>query len=75
MNISKKGYKLVHQLTEKDVWQNELVQDRDGQNYVVKGGMPPHKPSSSGRIWVADITNTHNREYFPSVCGLKWTQV
>ena len=75
MNISKKGYKLVHQLTQKDVWQNELVQDRDGQNYVIKGGNPPHKPSSSGRIWVTDITNTHNREYFPSVCGLKWTQV
>jgi len=75
MNISKKGYKLVHQLTQKDVWHNELVQDRDGQNYVVKGGVPPHKPSSSGRIWVADITNTHNREYFPSVCGLKWIQV
>ena len=75
MNISKKGYKLVHQFTQKDVWHNELVQDRDGQNYVVKGGVPPHKPSSSGRIRVADITNTHNREYFPSVCGLKWIQV
>ena len=74
MYISKKGYKLVHQFTNKNVYQSALVQDRDGQNFIVKGGNPPHKPSSSGRIWVTDITNKHNRDFFPSVCGLEWIE-
>ena len=50
---------------------------RDGKTlkFKIQGGTPPHKPSSSGRIWVTDITNKHNREFFPSVCGLKWVEV
>ena len=73
--ITKKGYKLVDQFTGRGIYQLELVQDRDGQNFVVKGGVPPHKPSSTGRVWVSDITNKHNREYFPSVCGLEWREI
>tara|TARA_R110001632_G_scaffold215603_1_gene342811 strand:- start:353 stop:580 length:228 start_codon:yes stop_codon:yes gene_type:complete len=75
MYISKKGYKLVYQNTGKNVYQSALVESFRGESFIVKGGNPPHKPSSSGRIWVTDITNKHNREFFPSVCGLKWVEV
>jgi len=46
-----------------------------GDRYIVKGGVPPHKEGSTGRVWVSDITNRHNEEFFPSVCGLKWLEV
>jgi len=75
MNISKKGYKLVHESTGKDVYPSELVLSFRGDKYIVKGGNAPHKPSSSGRVWVTDITNTHHSDFFPSVCGLEWREI
>tara|TARA_R110000823_G_C15549217_1_gene459105 strand:- start:143 stop:373 length:231 start_codon:yes stop_codon:yes gene_type:complete len=73
--ITKQGYKLVDQFSGRGIYPLELVHSRDGQGFVVKGGNPPHKPSSTGRVWVSDITNKHDREYFPSVCGLEWREI
>jgi hypothetical protein len=75
MNIIKKGYKLVHEKSGEDVYPSELVVSFRGDRYIVKGGVPPHKEGSTGKVWVSDITNRHNEEFFPSVCGLKWLEV
>jgi hypothetical protein len=74
-NIIKKGYKLVHESTGKDVYLSELVVDFRGDKSIVKGGSAPHKPSSTGRVWVSDITNRYHSDYFPSIFGLKWREL
>ena len=46
---------------------------RDG--YVVSAGLgaPPHKPSSTGRVWVK-TSNGMSREYFPTVFDMRWVK-
>jgi hypothetical protein len=45
-----------------------LTTHRD-ETYVITGGRPPHKPSSTGRVWVEG-----GGEYFPSVFDLRWVE-
>lgn len=42
------------------------VQDFRGDLHTIKGGTPPHKPSSTGRV------RTDQGEFFPSVVDLVW---
>ena len=44
----------------------DTLLDFRGAVHVLQGGNPPHKPSSTGRIY------TNRGQFFPSVCGLKW---
>lgn len=37
----------------------------------VKGGRPPHKPSSTGWVYCEDVEG-HSYEWFPSVIGARW---
>ena len=66
----------------KDAWRlvddkDQLVQTgavyigRDGLKFIVNGGQPPHKPSSSGRVY-GDWETGHSGEYFPHVFDLVW---
>lgn len=41
-----------------------------GEPCKLLGGQPPHKPSSTGLIYV-EIDGEANG-FYPSVCGLKW---
>lgn len=52
-------------------FQGQELTASDGTLYILDGGKPPHKPGSTGRIWVKDTRDT-TREYFPSVLGLRW---
>lgn len=75
MFIVKKGWKLVHSETGEAVVEKELVRGRDNDSWVVEGGTPPHKPSSTGRVWVrASDDTTWNREFFPQVFDMKWVE-
>lgn len=51
----------------------QTVIDFRGDRLTLKGGTPPHKISSTGRIYVTDA-GSHGPEssYYPSVCNLKW---
>ena len=74
MYISKKGWVLLNKNDEKVV-AKELIKTRDGEAWIIEGGTPPHKPSSSGRVWVRLLDNPeHNREFFPTVFNLKWVE-
>ncbi len=46
------------------------------ETVVLVGGAPPHKASSSGRVYVTltapDGADGDHREYFPHVYGLRW---
>jgi hypothetical protein len=42
-----------------------------GETVELMGGRPPHKPSSTGRVFV-EAFDGHSHGYFPSVIGMKW---
>ena len=70
--IQHEGWTLVHKETGKPVVMNEVLRsNRTKQAYKVKGGTPPHKPSSTGRVWV-DVDGRWDEEFFPTVFDLKW---
>lgn len=45
----------------------EMLESHRGEQYRITGGRPPHKPSSTGRVWVEG-----GGEFFPTVFNLKW---
>lgn len=45
-----------------------------GENVIVTGMREPHKPSSTGRVYVQH-ENGDEREYFPTVIGAKWVEI
>lgn len=48
----------------------------DDETATLEGGMPPHRPGSSGKIYVTERHDVNmQREYYPSVCGLKWVKL
>ena len=71
--IQKQGWTLWHQDGRGEVYAKELIRSSDGEQYVIEGGTPPHKPSSTGRVWVRSPDDpTWNREYFPTVFDMEW---
>jgi len=54
--------------------------EQQGRRFELQGGRPPHKPSSTGRVygkWSAiddnvDVVLGANSEYYPQVFGLSW---
>lgn len=58
---------------------NEIKKRNDtvfsGSNmYELTGGRAPHKPGSTGKIWVRVASTHHEAEFYPFVCGLKWVK-
>jgi hypothetical protein len=75
MCITKKGWALVHKETGTGVTEKEIVMSKDDVSWIVQGGTPPHKPSSTGRVWVAKNGGEWNREFFPTVFNLEWMEM
>lgn len=48
----------------------EILRDSADDEWTLIGARPPHKPESTGRVYVEDEDGT--REFFPSVFDLKW---
>lgn len=64
---------LINETTRQPIKTGEIVQDFRGQRWVLEGGREPHKPSSTGFIWVRSIDGRGlSREFYPSVIGAKW---
>ena len=48
----------------------------DGKTFKIEGGRAPHKPGSTGRIWVREIgDDMHQQEVFPHVHDLRWVML
>lgn len=60
---------LVREATHEEVMVGDTITSFRGVTAVLKGGTPPHKPSSTGRVVI------EGAEYFPSVFNLKWIQL
>ena len=52
----------------------ETIFNRHGIRHTLKGGSPPHKPSSTGRVYVQRNGDKSQREYFPQVFHLIWRE-
>lgn len=62
---------LVFEKNMKPVCMGQKVRSRE--TYVVTGGQAPHKPSSSGRVYVKQVgEDGWGRQFFPNVFKMIW---
>lgn len=71
------GFKLVDSETKSPISEGAVRSDFRGEKWIVTGGTPPHKPSSTGRVFCkpvadADSPEQHSHSYFPGTLGLEW---
>lgn len=64
--MSKQGWTLYHVGTDKVVHEGDELTDFRGAKDILIDGEPPHKPGSTGRVYVA------GGSYYPSVFNLRW---
>jgi hypothetical protein len=75
--ITARGYdniefRLVTKAGEPVALDSELTDFR-GDTATLVSARPPHKPASSGFVYVE--TEDDRAEYYPSVFGLKWEKI
>lgn len=63
------GWTLVRSDSKIPVCLGDTLTDFRGHTAPLTGGRPPHKPSSTGRVYVEP-----GLEFFPSVFGLEWVR-
>lgn len=61
---------LIDEVTRRSVKEGEVLKDFRGDADTIVGGAAPHKPSSTGRVYVES-----GASFYPSVFGLVWTRV
>lgn len=73
-HVARDGWALVRSDTKAPVCRGDAVTSGRGESATVEGGAPPHKPASTGRVYVVEAPDGSRfaREYFPSVFGLEW---
>ena len=71
--MEKNGWKLVNANGEAAVIGGEYADFRGDKN-ILCGGEPPHKQSSTGRVYVKEQGSVSEMGYFPSVIGLRWVE-
>lgn len=60
--------KLLHIDTKAEIKTGQIVADFRGDRWVLEGFREPHKPSSSGFIYVRSLCERRlSREFYPSV--------
>lgn len=71
---SRNKWKLVVEDTGVQVTAGMKLKDFRGSlaKVSISVGQPPHKESSTGRIFVMEHNRGHSSSYFPSVFGCKW---
>ena len=71
--------KLVYEHNGQAVKEGDITKTFRGEPVVVTDFREPHKPSSTGRVWVKFLDSEtdepvgYSREFFPGVIGAKWT--
>lgn len=71
--ITKDGWALLHK--GQPVHEGAKLACSRGEVYEVTGGRPPHKPGSTGRVWVRGVEKgACSQEFFPSVVDCVWVR-
>ena len=72
-------YKLVDAETGVTLMRGVTVTSGNNDLYRLDGGKAPHKPGSTGRVYVTlmdyGASPGSQREYYPSVVGAKWVKI
>lgn len=63
---------LVYKASGTPVAQGTPLATSNGEIVTVLGGRPPHKPSSTGQVWVRHHDSDWERTFYPSVLDLVW---
>lgn len=63
--------KLINEETGVEIKRGDLIKSFRGEDYILTGFKEPHKPSSTGRVYVTPVSGGLAREFFPSVIGAK----
>jgi len=66
--------KLVYASTGNEVKVGDKVKMQDGRTWTLSGIEKPHKPSSTGRVYVVPASGRACASYFPSVIGAEWIE-
>jgi hypothetical protein len=67
--------KLIHQATGVEVKVGDTLTYRDGATTVLRYIQKPHKPASTGRVYVSQSSAIDaGQGYFPSVFDLVWVE-
>jgi len=68
--------KLIYEHTGVEVKTGDIVHLKNKPHFV-ESIQPPHKPASTGRIYLTTMRDPHDRHlttgYFPGVVGAVWT--
>lgn len=65
--------KLMHKGSNEEIKSGTIVQDFRGDRWVLEGGCEPHKPSSTGRVYLMSLCERRvHREFYPSVINAEW---
>jgi len=71
MNIRRGKWALAHRDNLHPAVEGELMQTNMGETWCLVAGTPPHKPSSSGYVFVTD-SDGGGREFYAHVFELVW---
>jgi hypothetical protein len=64
--------KLINEETGLEIQVGDKVTSSGGDEYILQSFKEPHKPSSTGRVYVKPASGEGmSREFFPSVIGAK----
>ena len=74
-NWEDKECKLVSRETGEELNINDVVITGRGDVFKIQGGRAPHKPSSTGRVYVTNVEEDWKGEYFPTVIDACWVTV
>ena len=72
MDWEEKENTLVYEKSLKPVCVGQKARSFRGDIWTVRGGDAPHKPSSTGRVYVTAVKDGFNRQFFPTVFKMKW---
>ena len=64
--------KLIHSATQKEMRFGDLVETFRGERGVLQGFTPPHKPSSTGKVYVLVDGSNFQNQWYPSVIGCEF---
>jgi hypothetical protein len=64
--------RLVNTSTGKPLKLGDAVETFRGERAILLGIAEPHKPASTGRVYIQFDGTTYAREFFPSVIGAEW---
>jgi hypothetical protein len=66
--------KLIDEITGVEIKTGMTRETFRGEKVIVTGAKPPHKPGSTGRVYVRYALDLYTAEFFPSVIGAKWSE-